>query len=60
MYAAGQPLLRGGVFLTVSLALYSMAAGRVVSLLIERAAHPVMWAAMVGEIVLATILLAAR
>ncbi len=60
VHAAGEPALRDGVFLTLAFALYGMAAGRVISLMVERAAHPLMWAAMATETALATVLLAAR
>jgi hypothetical protein len=60
VYAAGEPALRDGVFLTLALALYGMAAGRVISLVVERAAHPLMWATIATEAGLATILIAVR
>jgi hypothetical protein len=60
LYAAARVELREGVFTTVAVALLGMAAGRVVSAVIERGAHPLMYTIMFTEAVLAGILLSVR
>ena len=60
LYSANRPELRPGVFTAVSFSLLGMAAGRLVSAVIERGAHPLMWTFMFGETVLAGILFSVR
>jgi hypothetical protein len=60
LYSINRPELRPGVFTTVSVALCGMASGRLVSALVERGAHPLMWTVMAVEALLAGVMFVVR
>lgn len=54
------PRLAPGIFFTLGLALWGMAAGRVISILIDKRADPFPWIFLAGELVMGAILLFAN
>ena len=60
LWAADAPALREGVCLTLALALFGMAGGRVISAVIERGAHPLMVVFALGEVAIGALLLMVR
>lgn len=59
LYTAHDPGLRAGVCLTLALALFGMAAGRLISAIVERGLHPIMLAIVLVEVILGALLFGA-
>ncbi len=59
VYTADDPALRAGICLTLALALFGMAAGRLISAIVERGLHPLMLALALMELTLGALLLGA-
>lgn len=57
--ALARPSERGGVFLSLGVALWGMALGRLVSLALDRRGSSVVWLSLAGELVLGACLAAA-